>query len=1067
MRRAIREGARLLLALVIVLGIGSRAEAQCSASTPSSSTNQRQIQVNVVCPGASFFKLSETPDFKESDPTGVAVQITNVDPNNEFVDISVTYPAGTPTFPAQPFRTPTETKAPRVLGVLVDFDGGRELTLPRYATPAFLNKLLFTGNHDGRLLSNSLGDWLQQNSYGVVSLTGNVYPGVVHLNAVSAYRASLGPQGMFRAVADSLAAAGYIDPLNNPYDILLIYSAGGLAASSADFYNYNNYWQYQGFKKVLQVDIPIDGTSVLYSQIQNEAAVVNSDGVVVTKYNPGGTTAGVWLAADVNHTGTNYFASMGWAFQGGVPSIGNQLIRYIRLSSPLSLGASVVVTYQPQNYFRIDEATRIALPPDTLFGDALNWFGLISHEFMHLAGSLLTTSWSVSPNMSIGDLYDQPWELIREYDLMANGGYTATYAFNPYLNRSIRYDTPTHFGGYTKVQMGLLAPYTVGYGRNETSLRLYRTEEVDFLNSANRIKAVKVPLRPPGDKVGMQLVGYNNSPTRKYYGDDFLILEWRGTTPFAGGKTNFDQPLPSDGLVIYRVLDGGPSPSNSTYYHGNQDLNTIAIEDATPPLPPYASLNDYAVVRQNSISTTSPATFGPASGVYRYLASEVTSWKNAGDTANLDIQLSAGAGTKTVYAKFMDLNGNIVGTSSFQVTLAASGGTCAPAAPRVTVTPSTTAAVAPGTAVNYTVGMTNNDSSTCNSSTFTLGGSFPSGWTAAYTVPSLSLLPGATSSTTLRLTSPTTASAGAYSFQARGSDSSVTVHDGSAPGSYSVSSTTATTPGAPRSAAASVSGNTATISWQAPSTGSLPANYLLYVGTRSGGSDVANAYNVGNVLSAAGDLQKGTYYARVRAANSIGTSSDSNEVRFSIGRRLKTPTAFSVSWSGTTATLSWTVAAADSPQDTPTSYMLEAGTTPGASNVARVNVGNRTVFRVEITSGRYYVRVKAENAFGESEPTEDIEVRTPGTPQEPTALSVGGLGATVDLRWTASAGGYAPTGYIIEAGSAPGLADLATLQVGNVTRFTTTAPPGVYYVRIRAVNARGTSLPSNEVVVRR
>jgi chitodextrinase len=55
--------------------------------------------------------------------------------------------------------------------------------------------------------------------------------------------------------------------------------------------------------------------------------------------------------------------------------------------------------------------------------------------------------------------------------------------------------------------------------------------------------------------------------------------------------------------------------------------------------------------------------------VYRYLASEVQSWKNAGDTANLDIQLSAGAGTKTVYAKFTDLSGNIVGTSSFEVTL--------------------------------------------------------------------------------------------------------------------------------------------------------------------------------------------------------------------------------------------------------------------------------------------------------------------------------------------------------------------------------------------------------------
>ena len=669
MRRTATEHGRTFLALVIVLGIGSRAEAQCSASTPSSSTSQRQIQVNLECPGASFFTLSETPDFKESDTTGVAIEITNVDPNNEFVDISVTYPAGTPTFPAQPFRMPTETKSPRVLGVLVDFADGNELTLPHYATPAFLNKLLFSGNHDGRLLDNSLRAWLQQNSYGAVSLAGDVYPEVVHLDAVSAYRPSLGVQGMFKAVADRLVAAGYIDPVNNPFDILIIYSAGGLETSSADFYNFNSYWQYKGFEKVLQVDIPIDSTSVLYSQIQNEAAVVNSDGVVVTKYNPGGTTASVWLAADVNHTGTNYFASMAWAFQGGVPSISNQLIRYIRLNQPLSPGTSVIVTYQPHHYFKIDEATRIALPPDTLFGETLNWFGLISHEFMHLAGSLLTTSWSVGPNMGIGDLYDQPWEVIREYDIMAGGGYTATYAFNPYLNKAIRYDTPTHFSGHTKLQMGLFAPYSVGYGRNETSLRLYRSEEVDFLSSENRIKLIRVPLRPPGDKVGMQLVGYNNSATNKYYGDDFLILEWRSNAPFADGKINFDEPVSSEGLVIYRVLDGGPSPANASYYHGNHQQNNIAIQDATPPLPPYASLNDYTVVRQSSISPTSPATFGPASGVYRYLASEVQSWKNAGDTANLDIQLSAGAGTKTVYAKFTDLSGNIVGTSSFEVTV--------------------------------------------------------------------------------------------------------------------------------------------------------------------------------------------------------------------------------------------------------------------------------------------------------------------------------------------------------------------------------------------------------------
>ena len=669
LRRTVIEFACPILALMIVLGTGARADAQCSASTPVTSTSQRQIPVNLACPGATFFKLSETPDFKESESTGVAIEITNVDPNNEFVDLAVTYPAGTPGFPAQPFRMPTETKAPRVLGVLVDFDGGIELKLPRYATPAFLDKLLFSGNHDGRALDNSLRAWLQQNSYGAVNLAGNVYPGVVHLDAVSSYRPSLGVQGMFKAVADNLIATGYIDPLNNPYDVLVIYSAGGLATSSADFYNFNSYWQYRGFEKVLQVDMPIDSTSGLYAQIQNEPAVVNADGVVVTKYNPGGSTAGVWLASDVNHTGTNYFASLDWVYQGGVPSVSNPLVRYVRLNRSLSPGTAVVVTYQPYHSFKIDEATRAALPPDTLFGDNLNWFGLISHEFMHLAGSLLTTSWSVAPNMGIGDLYDQPWELIREYDMMAGGGYTVTSAFNPYLNRTIRYDSPTHFGAYTKVQMGLLAPYTVGYGRNETSLRLYRSEEGEFSGSGNRIKVIAVPLGPPGSKVGMQLAGYNSTPAKKYYGDDVLILEWRSKTPLSAGKANFDQPLPSDGLVIYRVLNGGPSPSNAANYHGNQEQNNIAIQDATPPLPPYATLNDYTLVRQSSISAASPATFGPASGVYRYLASEVQSWKNAGDSASLDFQLSAGGGTKTVYAKFMDLSGNVVGTTSFQVTL--------------------------------------------------------------------------------------------------------------------------------------------------------------------------------------------------------------------------------------------------------------------------------------------------------------------------------------------------------------------------------------------------------------
>ena len=70
---------------------------------------------------------------------------------------------------------------------------------------------------------------------------------------------------------------------------------------------------------------------------------------------------------------------------------------------------------------------------------------------------------------------------------------------------------------------------------------------------------------------------------------------------------------------------------------------------------------------------------------------------------------------------------------------------------------------------------------------------------------------------------------------------------------------------------------------------------------------------------------------------------------------------------GTTATLSWTASAADGVDEEPTNYVLEAGTAPGASNVATVNVGNTTTFRTEVSSGNYFVRVKAQNSLGESD----------------------------------------------------------------------------------------------------
>ena len=276
------------------------------------------------------------------------------------------------------------------------------------------------------------------------------------------------------------------------------------------------------------------------------------------------------------------------------------------------------------------------------------------------------------------------------------------------------------------------------------------------------------------------------------------------------------------------------------------------------------------------------------------------------------------------------------------------------------------------------------------------------------------------------------------------------------------------TPSAATNMAAIVSGARATLSWRAPTTGAAPDRYLLYVGSSSGGTNLANAFVVGNVLTVAGDLPRGRYYARVRAANNSGASAESNEMFFKIGRNLVSPRGFTVRWVGTTAVLSWTAPAADGAmEDRPTSYVLEAGTRPGASDVATVSVGSATRFEANVPSGTHYVRVRAVNDYGDSEPTEDLMLVAPGAPRAPTNLASPGSGSTVNLQWTAPSGA-AVTGYLIEAGSAPERSDLGVLQVGNVTSFTAPAPPqGAYYVRVRAINARGAGQPSNEVIVRR
>jgi hypothetical protein len=149
-----------------------------------------------------------------------------------------------------------------------------------------------------------------------------------------------------------------------------------------------------------------------------------------------------------------------------------------------------------------------------------------------------------------------------------------------------------------------------------------------------------------------------------------------------------------------------------------------------------------------------------------------------------------------------------------------------------------------------------------------------------------------------------------------------------------------------------------------------------------------------------------------------------------------------------------------------TSYVVEAGSTAGAANLAQLNTGGTaTSMTVSAPPGTYYVRVRGwlNGAVGAASNEVVVQVNAGcASPPAPTGLTHSLSGSIVDLNWQTVA--VAST-YVVEAGSGPGLSNLASIDSGSLARLTATAPPGTYYVRVRARNACGTSPASNEIVV--
>jgi hypothetical protein len=181
------------------------------------------------------------------------------------------------------------------------------------------------------------------------------------------------------------------------------------------------------------------------------------------------------------------------------------------------------------------------------------------------------------------------------------------------------------------------------------------------------------------------------------------------------------------------------------------------------------------------------------------------------------------------------------------------------------------------------------------------------------------------------------------------------------------------------------------------------------------------------------------------------------------------PSGYSYSVAGSTVSLRWL---APSTGGAPLSYRILAGLVPGDGQVNLSTGNTATSFVVPgVPPGTYYTRVVAENAQGTSPPSNEIAVvvTPPGVPLPPgppANYSAVVNGSTVILNWLAPATGGPPSSYRILAGLAPGGSEV-DFNTGNtaLSLAVPQVPPGTYFTRIVAVNAGGTSAPSNEIMV--
>ena len=288
---------------------------------------------------------------------------------------------------------------------------------------------------------------------------------------------------------------------------------------------------------------------------------------------------------------------------------------------------------------------------------------------------------------------------------------------------------------------------------------------------------------------------------------------------------------------------------------------------------------------------------------------------------------------------------------------------------------------------------------------------------------------------------------------------------------FAVEPRSALPPGPPDELWGRVAGGTVTLEWYESEHGGPATDYILEAGL-SPGTTFASMPVAGNTFQRSG-VPPGRYFLRVRGRNVNGVGPASAEFELTVNADGSgapgAPESLLLYVEGNRLYADWSEPWYGG---YPTDYVIEAGTATGLSNLGAFPVGSRTHFELEPPPppGVYFVRVRGRNAHSIGQPSREFMLVIGGVPAPPDGP--GNLGFAVDaarrvtVAWTAPRG--AVSGYALEVGTASGRYDLGAFVFPAAPTFVVTpgaVAPGIYFVRIRAMNANGVGVPNFERIL--